>query len=380
MWGASVLSWRYPETDVFFSPSCPSAGAGSARHARHSGPKHELEPHAAERRSGLGPAARRRGSRACRPHPRPPRAAPRRPPSATSTRIYEATSAAVICALLPSPLSAVNALHWNVGLTRYFNDVSALPRRPRLLWHAVCGTNFSGFTTRHQRILGDGRTHLSLLSATEVFAGSKGDGRLCGGQFHRRHQRIRQHLSRRHRQLPLYPDSSTFGVSASVIGEYNISPTLGYGLRRSTSPPVTAPASEQPGLYRRAGLPFRQTIGDRGLCIGTARRHSATSVYFAPAAVPAAYSPAPIRWSDTYTLSPEHPAVVSWFDVEKVAGLHLEHASIGHGGDGAPGNHHPHVRHFAAGLAERRTDMSRPFPAGLIGCAPQRHAAEVHQL
>src|SRR5438105_558528 len=76
----------------------------------------------------------------------------------------------------------------------------------------------------------------------------------------------------------------------------------------------------------------------------------------------------------------DHPAVVSWRDVENVAGAHLEYAAVVHRRRGAAGHDHADMLDLAGALAERAADVDRPFPARLIGGAADRHAADAHQL
>lgn len=76
---ASVLPWRNPDTDAFFSSSCPSAGAWIASHACRSGTK--LEQQSSHTGPGPSPAATNPGAKppgtdGSGAHPRTPCTAP----------------------------------------------------------------------------------------------------------------------------------------------------------------------------------------------------------------------------------------------------------------------------------------------------------------
>src|SRR5438552_950182 len=76
----------------------------------------------------------------------------------------------------------------------------------------------------------------------------------------------------------------------------------------------------------------------------------------------------------------DDPAVVPRWDVEDIAGAHLEHAAVAHRRGGAARYDHAHVLDHARTLAERAADVDRPFPTRLIGGAADGHAADAHQL
>src|SRR6266404_3436364 len=76
----------------------------------------------------------------------------------------------------------------------------------------------------------------------------------------------------------------------------------------------------------------------------------------------------------------DHPAVVSGRDVEDVASFHLDHAAIVHGGDRSSGDHNAYMLDVAALLPHCLSDMRRPFPAGLVTGAADRHSTDIHQL
>ncbi|HUA16865.1 MAG TPA: hypothetical protein VMG31_16345 [Verrucomicrobiae bacterium] len=53
----------------------------------------------------------------------------------------------------------------------------------------------------------------------------------------------------------------------------------------------------------------------------------------------------------------DYPTVVPGFDVEEIAGLHLDHAAVVHGSRRAPGKSEPHVLDLATPRAGSFADM-----------------------
>ena len=75
-----------------------------------------------------------------------------------------------------------------------------------------------------------------------------------------------------------------------------------------------------------------------------------------------------------------NPAVVARLNVENVAGSHLDDAAVIHGRGGASGNDHPDVLHRATLLSDAFANVNGPFPTRLIGRAPNRHSAQMHNF
>ena len=118
---------------------------------------------------------------------------------------------------------------WDTGLTRYFNERLGITVDGR----GYYGTAYVGLNPysqrihppRHQPIRRHGRTHVPLLSAAQVLRRRPRHGGLCLRQLLRRHQRLR----RQHSSASI-PTASTFAASASVIGEVNLTPNVGFRL------------------------------------------------------------------------------------------------------------------------------------------------------
>jgi hypothetical protein len=123
-------------------------------------------------------------------------------------------------------LQRVTLYSWNAGLTRYFDERLGVTIDGRGYYGTpFVGDNFSGIT----------KPAISVYSA-------------MGGPTYRFYMQPRYSVAVRamagfvqgnfsgdtsgfgSTALGLYPDSSTFGLSASVIGEYNLTPTIGVRL------------------------------------------------------------------------------------------------------------------------------------------------------
>src|ERR1700726_2665577 len=79
-------------------------------------------------------------------------------------------------------------------------------------------------------------------------------------------------------------------------------------------------------------------------------------------------------------LAADHPAVVSRCDVEDVSRAHLGDRAVVHRRGRAAGDHDADMLDQAARGANSRADMERPSPAGFIGRAANRHAADPNNL
>src|SRR5579863_5458623 len=75
-----------------------------------------------------------------------------------------------------------------------------------------------------------------------------------------------------------------------------------------------------------------------------------------------------------------HPAVMARLYIKQIPGLHLKNTPVIHGSGGTPRDHDSHVLHIATRLADRLTHMQGPFPARLIGRAPDRHPPDPNQF
>ena len=123
-------------------------------------------------------------------------------------------------------LQRVTLYSWDAGLTRYFDERLGVTIDGRGYYGTpYVGLNFSGIT----------KPAISVYSA-------------MGGPMYRFYMQPRYSVAGRvmggfvqgnfsgdtsgfgSTALGLYPDSSTFGLSASVIGEYNLTPALGVRL------------------------------------------------------------------------------------------------------------------------------------------------------
>src|SRR5215469_7732907 len=76
----------------------------------------------------------------------------------------------------------------------------------------------------------------------------------------------------------------------------------------------------------------------------------------------------------------DHPAVVSGSNVEDVPRAHLRDGTIVHCSCRAPGDDDADMLYRAARRTGRQADMQRPFPAGLVGRAANRHTANPNNL
>ena len=74
-------------------------------------------------------------------------------------------------------------------------------------------------------------------------------------------------------------------------------------------------------------------------------------------------------------LIPQHPAVVSGWDVEHVAGLHFYVGAVVHRDHGTTRQHHADMLDLAALFANRRTDVLGPLPAWRITGSSHGHTA-----
>ena len=127
---------------------------------------------------------------------------------------------------LPSPLQRVNEYSWDVGLTRYFNERLGVTLDGRGIYGTAfinpTSTGGSGIynpsISQYAALIGP--TYRFYLQPRYSIA-----GRVMGGFVQGNFSGDTSGFGSK--ALGLYPDSSTFGISASVIGEYNISPNLG---------------------------------------------------------------------------------------------------------------------------------------------------------
>src|SRR5271167_4773561 len=79
-------------------------------------------------------------------------------------------------------------------------------------------------------------------------------------------------------------------------------------------------------------------------------------------------------------LAAYHPTVVSRWNVENIAGVHLNHTPIVHGCRGTTRNDHSNMLHLASVCAQSLANMLRPLPAGFIGGASDGHATNLDDL
>jgi hypothetical protein len=75
-----------------------------------------------------------------------------------------------------------------------------------------------------------------------------------------------------------------------------------------------------------------------------------------------------------------HPAVVSWSNVEDVSRAHLSNGAIVHRSCRPARDDDADMLNRATRRANSRTDMERPSPAGFIGRAANRHATYPNNL
>src|SRR5215207_2627141 len=77
----------------------------------------------------------------------------------------------------------------------------------------------------------------------------------------------------------------------------------------------------------------------------------------------------------------DHPAIVRLGrDVEQLAGPELDHPAVSERRRRGARQHEAHVLHGASGLPERRADVLRPAPAGLVRRSTDREPPEVNEL
>ena len=67
-------------------------------------------------------------------------------------------------------------------------------------------------------------------------------------------------------------------------------------------------------------------------------------------------------------------------NVEQVPSSHFDHSPIRESCGSGSGKDKAHVFHLAVALSQIKSHVLRPSPAGLVGCAPNGHAAEAHQF
>ncbi len=79
-------------------------------------------------------------------------------------------------------------------------------------------------------------------------------------------------------------------------------------------------------------------------------------------------------------LVPQHPTVVSRWDVEHVAGLHFYFGAVVHRDHGTTRYHHADMLDLAALFADRRTDVLGPLPARRITGPSHGHTTRREEL
>jgi hypothetical protein len=167
--------------------------------------------------------------------------------------LYEVYVGAGYLRFTPGPaLQRVNEYEWNVGLTRYFSERLGLTIDGRGLY----GTPFVG--------LNSSPITKPAISEYTAMAGPtyrfymqprySVSGRVMGGYAAGNFSGDTNGFGTAF--LGLYPDGNAFAVSASVIGEYNLSPAL--GLRLAPEYVATAFGSSlQSNLGFTAGIVYR---------------------------------------------------------------------------------------------------------------------------
>lgn len=125
--------------------------------------------------------------------------------------------------ILPSPLQRVNEYAWDAGLTRYFNERLGVTAGGRGYYGTAYvynnGSNiFKPAISQYAAMLGP--TYRFYLEPRYSISGSVMGGFLMG-DFSGDTAGFPTSVTH------LYPDAKTFCVSASISGEYNLSPSLG---------------------------------------------------------------------------------------------------------------------------------------------------------
>jgi hypothetical protein len=125
-------------------------------------------------------------------------------------------------------LQRVNEYSWNGGLTRYFDERLGVTVDGR----GIYGTPFVGINTATNSAITKpaisqyaamaGPTYRFYLQPKYSIA-----GRVMAGYAYGKFSGDTSGNTTLAQSLGLYPDGSTYAVSASVIGEYNLTPNLG---------------------------------------------------------------------------------------------------------------------------------------------------------
>jgi hypothetical protein len=140
------------------------------------------------------------------------------------SHLYEAyAGAGYLRFTLPSPLQRMNEYAWDAGLTRYFNERLGVTLGGRGYYGTAYvynnGSNiYKPAVSEYAVLLGP--TYRFYLQPRYSISGSVMGGYLMG-DFSGDTAGIPTSVTH------LYPDAKTFGISASIIGEYNLSPSLG---------------------------------------------------------------------------------------------------------------------------------------------------------
>ena len=127
---------------------------------------------------------------------------------------------------LPSPLQRVNELNWDGGFTRYFDERLGVTVDGRGLY----GTAFvypNGSSNITKPSIGQyaaliGPSYRFYIQPKYSIA-----GRVMGGFAYGNFSGdTGGNTAISHGVLGLYPDGTTYAVSASIVGEYNVSPSI----------------------------------------------------------------------------------------------------------------------------------------------------------